>query len=629
MMKASTFVLSRVQTGVLAAFMTVLLLLSGCTTPVGVRYLSQQEAYQKLTANVLSSDTLSAPTMQILNRSGLAAEFNGEPGRVIATIHNGLPTVKEADRLFALAELSFLHASNSGDTAYFLSAALYAYAYLFPKDTAASPDPFDPRFRLAVELYNAGIAKGFRGNAGGDVVLIDGTYKTSFGDLAVTIDPKEFQWGSFRLVKFVDATELEVRGLRNWYRWPGMGAPLVASLERLPGVEDPAFARIPPGIKVAVTAFLKPDHVEEGLKTGHIAAKMELKTTQAEPSMTVDNRKVPIEFGLSSALAYTLEGSQAYKMELKGLLSGNFRLFQETSRFKDNVFLMAPYRAGLIPLVLIHGTASSPARWAQLINELQNDRELWGRYQAWLFTYNTGNPILYSGGILTEGLRNTIKELDPEGKDPALQKMVVIGHSQGGLLTKLTAIESGTRFWENATSTPFDQVDISPETRDLLRRSMFYKPLPFVKRVVFVATPQRGSYVSGGWIGRLTGKLISLPGTLLSPLTEVLKQISGQTSLATLKNIPKSTDNMAPESPFIKAISSMSVAPGVIAHSIIPVKNPDDPKEEWTDGVVKYKSAHIDGVASELIVHSGHSTQDEPQTIEEIRRILIENLKEP
>ncbi len=628
-MKAARFVPSRLQTKGLVIFVVMVLFLSGCATPVGVRHLNQQEAYQKLTASVLSSDTLSAPTMQILNRAGLTAQFNSEPNQVIATIHSGLPTVNEADRLFALAELSFLHASNSGDTAYFLSAALYAYAYLFPKDTAVSPDPFDPRFRVAVDLYNAGIAKGFKRDTGGEVVLREGVYKTSFGDLAVTIDPRDFLWGSFRLTNFVDATELEVRGLRNWYRWPGMGAPLVAKLGRLPGVEDPAFARIPPGIKVAVTAFLRPDHVEEGLKTGHITAKMELKTTQDETFVTVDDRKVPIEFGLSSALAYTLEGSQAYKIELKGLLSGNFRLFQETSRFKDNVFLMAPYRVGLIPLVLIHGTASSPARWAQLVNEIQNDRELWGRYQIWLFTYNTGNPILYSGGILTEGLRNTVKEFDPEGKDPALKKMVVIGHSQGGLLTKLTAIDSGTRFWENATLTPFDQVDVSPETRELLRRSMFYKPLPFVKRVVFISTPQRGSYVSGGWIGRLTGKLISLPRTLLSPLTEVLKQIAGQSLLATLKNIPKSTDNMAPESPFIKAISSMPVAPGVIAHSIIPVKNPDDPREEWTDGVVEYKSAHIDGVASELIVHSGHSAQDEPQAIEEVRRILIENLKEP
>jgi hypothetical protein len=37
----------------------------------------------------------------------------------------------------------------------------------------------------------------------------------------------------------------------------------------------------------------------------------------------------------------------------------------------------------------------------------------------------------------------------------------------------------------------------------------------------------------------------------------------------------------------------------------------------------------MDGVASEFIVHSGHSAQETPQAIEEVRRILLENLKEP
>jgi len=53
-----------------------------------------------------------------------------------------------------------------------------------------------------------------------------------------------------------------------------------------------------------------------------------------------------------------------------------------------------------------------------MINELLNDQDLFGKYQIWLFTYNTGNPILYSGGILTEGLKGTVNEFDPEGKDP-------------------------------------------------------------------------------------------------------------------------------------------------------------------------------------------------------------------
>ena len=118
----------------------------------------------------------------------------------------------------------------------------------------------------------------------------------------------------------------------------------------------------------------------------------------------------------------------------------------------------------------------------------------------------------------------------------------------------------------------------------------------------------------------------SLPGTLLSPLAEVLSEVHS-TSIATLKNIPKSTDNMAPGSPFIKAISSLPVVPGIIAHSIIPVKNPDDPKEKWNDGVVEYKSAHLDG-GTEVRVSSGHSCQDNPNTIEEVRRIVLEHLAE-
>jgi len=56
----------------------------------------------------------------------------------------------------------------------------------------------------------------------------------------------------------------------------------------------------------------------------------------------------------------------------------------------------------------------------------------------------------------------------------------------------------------------------------------------------------------------------------------------------------------------------------------MPVRGTGQP-EGGNDGVVEYKSAHIDGVESELIVRSGHSTQGTPQTIEEVRRILYEH----
>jgi pimeloyl-ACP methyl ester carboxylesterase len=603
---------------------------TGCVTPVGVRRMDSQEAHRKLTESVLAGEKLSAPTMQILNRSGLGGKFGDEPAEVIAAIHKGMPTAREADRLFALAELSFLHATRSGDRSYFLASALYAYAFLFPLKAQDFPTAFDPRLRTAVDLYNQGLAEGFTENDPKRVVLRGRTYKLHFGEIEVRVDPGEFRWGPFRLEDFVAAAELEVRGLRNDYRWPGVGAALVGSLKHVKGEYERDFARVPSSLKVPATAFLHAENLEEGLRTGRITGTLAIYTTQESTSVNVAGRETPLEYRPTAALAYTLEGSQVYDLELTGLLSGDLSLFRQSARFKNNVFLMAPYRPGRIPVVFVHGTASSPARWAQMLNEILNDPELRDNYQVWLFTYNTGNPILYSAGILTQGLRNVVQELDPEGRDEALRKIVVIGHSQGGMLTKLTSIDSGSRFWDQAFKVPIDQLDVSPEARELLQQSIFYEPVPSVRRVVFIATPHRGSFLVGGRVSELLRKLISLPFAMLSPLQEIFQRSPEALVKRSLKDdIPRSTDNMDPDSPFIKTYASIPIAPNVMAHSIVAVDNPDDPQEEWNDGVVAYSSAHVEGVASELVVYSGHSTQETPQTIEEVRRILLKNLEEP
>jgi pimeloyl-ACP methyl ester carboxylesterase len=208
--------------------------------------------------------------------------------------------------------------------------------------------------------------------------------------------------------------------------------------------------------------------------------------------------------------------------------------------------------------------------------------------------------------------------------------MVVVGHSQGGMLTKMTAVDSGSRFWDSSFTVPLAQLDISPEARELLQRSLFFEPLPFVRRVVFIATPHRGSYRAGDRIGNLLRKVISLPFAIVSPLKEVVDRSPEAFAKRGMENeVPRSTDNMNPNSGFVRLYSSIPIAPNIIAHSIIAVDNPEDPQEEWSDGVVNYSSAHIDGVESELIVHSGHSTQETSPTIEEVRRILFENLKTP
>ena len=201
--------------------------------------------------------------------------------------------------------------------------------------------------------------------------------------------------------------------------------------------------------------------------------------------------------------------------------------------------------------------------------------------------------------------------------------MVVVGHSQGGLLTKMTVVDSGNRFWNNVTKVPFDKADLDPETRDLAQRALFVKPLPFVTEVIFIATPHRGSYMASNPIVKFGNKFINLPGGL-AKATVQLGKLREPSLLGTPFTLPTALDNMDSSNPFIKTLSALPIAPGVHAHSIIPVQG-SGPVEEGNDGVVEYKSAHIDGVESELVVRSGHSTQSTPATIEEVRRILYEH----
>ena len=109
-------------------------------------------------------------------------------------------------------------------------------------------------------------------------------------------------------------------------------------------------------------------------------------------------------------------------------------------------------------MVFVHGTASGPGRWADMLNSLENDPWLRTRFQYWFFYYDTGNPITYSADVLRTSLRLIVEQLDPDGTDAALRQMVVIGHSQGGLLAKMTAIDSGTRVMEYGEQRPLDEL---------------------------------------------------------------------------------------------------------------------------------------------------------------------------
>jgi len=600
--------------------------IGGCSSvPVRVESADPSVIEREITANILTSDEPSQLSIQVLERLDLYALFLSDPTVALAKLHGMLTGKDEGYVLFALSELSYTYAERTHDRSYYLAAAVYAYALLFTQAHGVL-EPTDPRLRVACELYNRGLAESLIAKQ--DVVALESGWKPlPFGAIHIEVDPTRFSWGGYRLEHFVAATSLEVYGLRNRYRRAGVGAPLVAGLWK----EDTdkvvaGHRRIPPDLRVPVTAFLRVEDVEANLAVGWLNAKLELYPADESAGVSVDGQSWPLESETSSALAYTLAVSKWWSFELAGFFSGAVNPWKDRAA-RDGLLLMEPYRPGRIPIVLVHGTASSPARWADLINELLIDDRILSRYQIWLYMYNTGNPIGYSAGVMRESLESAVHELDPGNKDAALRDMVVIGHSQGGLLTKLTVVDSGLAFWHQMTELPPDQLQADPDTLEFLRRSLIFTPEPFVKRVVFVCTPQRGSYLAAFTLARVVGSLVKLPGDLTKRMVDVMSLNRGKIYWQSIDELPTSIDNMNPGNPFIKTLGQMPLAPGVRAHSIIAVDG-DGPLEHASDGVVRYSSAHIDGVESEKIVHSGHSAQGNPETIEEIRRILLEHLAE-
>lgn len=605
-----------------AGLFASVLFLAGCATPVGVRTVSPAEAEHLLTSNVLSAREPSAWSAQFLARLGMTERFESHPVAVLGEIHRGLGGVDESRRLFVLAELAFDHADRSGDRGWFLASAAYAYAYLFPEDEELLPNRYDPRLRLTMALYNRALARGLAVGEGKDLDVSTRQIALPFGSLAMDSPVAELHFGGFALERFVSVATMDVRGLRNHYRRSGLGAPVIARCAPTGDADVDRWLLENP--KVPMTLLLRFRDPRESLRGGALEADLDVVDPETTTDTHIGAQTVPVEADGTAAIGYMLEGAPVWDTEIAGFRRGDFS-FSGDSGPGARLYMLHPYLPGRIPVVFVHGTASSPARWAEMLNELQADPLLRGRFQYWFFMYNTGNPVPASAGYLRENLSHIVENVDPGHKDAALSRAVVIGHSQGGLLTKMTAVSSGDSFWRNISSKPFEKVEMKEETRDYLRRTTFVEPLPFVKRLIFIATPHGGTVLASNWLGRTAKRFIRLPGSLVNIGLDLLRLQLGGALDTVLTELPTSIDNMSPGDPFLRTLHELPVAGGIDAHSIIAVQGEAAP-EDGSDGVVAYRSAHLDGVTSELVVRSGHSTQGLPATIEEVRRILYVHL---
>jgi pimeloyl-ACP methyl ester carboxylesterase len=381
---------------------------------------------------------------------------------------------------------------------------------------------------------------------------------------------------------------------------------------------------LPPHLRIPASAVLQMDDPRRQLTGTALTARLALYTIYDTATIRIDGHNVPLEYDQTAVRALFAVEGKGWTRELSGLL--NNALAGPNGTANDNLFAIEPHRHGRIPVVLVHGTASSPLRWADMVNDLLEDKEVRDHYEFWFFTYNTGNPIPISANVLRHALENAVQSLGGVQADPALGEMVVIGHSQGGLLTKVISIDSGTKIWDAVSDKPVDELNLKPETKVLLKESLFVHHLPFIRTVIFIATPHGGSYQASLTIVGLFTRLVTLPLSIASATADMLANAGNELKLDKDRRAFNSINGMSPGNPGIEALRKIPVAPGIHAHSIIPTLQ-DGTLVNRNDGVVEYRSAHIDGTESELVIeHQGHSTQSNPLAVREVRRILLEQL---
>ena len=109
-------------------------------------------------------------------------------------------------------------------------------------------------------------------------MLDPGSRPLPFGRLEISVDEKTLRWSSYRMTRFISLGEFKVRGFLNRYRQAGIGAPLAAELTAAgegPEAEE-ARKRIPPRLKVPVTALLNIEDVSTGIATGNLKGRIEV-----------------------------------------------------------------------------------------------------------------------------------------------------------------------------------------------------------------------------------------------------------------------------------------------------------------------------------------------------------------
>ena len=603
-------------------------------------------------------------TIQLLRRYNLEDDLKGDRASLLAKLEEIQRREPDREHEYAMAELAYITATVSEKLhrqralQFYGTALIHAYRYLFESeiDTPGRPvllaiNPYDPQFRASSDLYNQSL-EGMMRLVQQDGVIRPGvtrTVATANNTCTFTVAMHSTGWHDDDVDRFEFVSDYQIRGLQNHYHTYGLGVPLIAVRKNHEG-KDLAEHFYPPNVCFPLTAFLRverpgqPKSSGSGYNASNAAVGGPSNTDPAAPQFVLElydpldrqtievaNHGVPLEADLSTPLAYFLNQPQFQDRDLStaGLLHpGDAKKLQ-------GLYMLEPYDPKKMPVVMVHGLWSSPITWMEMYNDLRSDPLVRERYQFWFYLYPTGQPFWISATQMREDLAMMRREVDPDRKSPALDEMVLVGHSMGGLIAKLQTVESADSFWHTVSDHPFAELKADPETVRALATMFYFRPNPSVRTVVTLGTPHRGSPFSNDitrWAGN---KLIALPHKMLERQTELIAQNQKFFRPNAPIDIKTSIDSLSPDSPVLPTLLAARPGPWVSYHNVVG----HAPHPGWRgyvvgegDGVVALSSARLDNMPqleSQIIVPADHqNVHRHPQSILEVRRVLFEQLAE-
>lgn len=407
--------------------------------------------------------------------------------------------------------------------------------------------------------------------------------------------------------RIVPADDLEIEGLRVRTVQEGAGLPCVAhfrpwsaGLRGQPGI--PPLA----GVCGPVTAVAD--------SRGRDAVLTFYRTDRADTAM-VAGRRTRLAADYSAPLAYLVSRGRNRSLDIRAMLRPG-----RTFRF-TGLYQFSRFDPDKIPVVLVHGLMSRPETWVPAINELMADREIRERYQFWLFLYPTGLPVWASAAMLRSELDRYRQTVDPGRANRAIDRTVLVGHSMGGLISSLQIRSGGKALWRQFMDTPPEELSLSPALKERVVKIVQFRPRPEVSRVVFFATPHRGSELAVNPFSEFFARLIRLPFGLLDSDRRALRAALREEFRELFVAPANSLVFLRAHSPLLKSILELPMRRGVPYHSVIGDRGLGNTPES-SDGVVPYWSSRLDGARSEKIVPSGHGAHEHPEGIAELARIL-------